>query len=286
MTDRSEWRVLPSTSEVRPKIECFLLSRRPVPFVANVLRTELSNGIYMPFDGLAKTGFVGQNVESHILTQAVRRIDRTGVIPHLLGVSHDPQETISDLMHAVHFALFELYKKGEDTTKITLRALLEDGPCTAKTLGILGEMWGIVVGRVKATASEKGVAEPVAEPDYPYPATRQARDFRQINVNSLSALKGIYGISDLTRRAPVVDSGDQLVGITEQLTIPVIPDVQVEELLRIVPDIFNTKKNIPGRNLEEKVLQELGKAGSDVIRDINAVLGPLEVASQWKDHLR
>jgi hypothetical protein len=248
--------------------------------IASLLRTEFEgHDLFLGTNDFICIPKIGGHTESYLLTQAVRQtaFDDTGIVPHLLGVAHNPQETLMYMLPAATNALSWLKAQGVGVANETLNALLHNGPCSIRSLDNLDEMWGSIVTRVKDTAFDADLAEPNSR------MTLEARMFKEANIASLRALREKQGLIELVNRRLVVDEiGGNLIDVAEELTIPVVPEDQVAKLLEILPDIFNRKVIIPTKHypLEVQILRELGKVGNDFTRVLISLMKEKQLIRQ------
>lgn len=262
--------------------EMIKLKRASIFPIASFLRTEHTLGLSIPDTDLIYNSLWLPQTESYLLTQAVRKtaFDDTGIVPHLLGVARNPEDTLMHMLPAATEALIQLKTQGKEIYDKTLDALLHDGPCSIDILNNLDEMWGFIVGKVKGTASDMGLAEKDG-------MTPEARIFKAENITSLTALKKIHSLKELVNRDLVPDERGDLIDITEELIVPVVPKKQVAKLLKILPKVFNKNIDISTKNLplEVQILRKLGKVGNDFTRILIMIMKEKQLEQKMKEHL-
>jgi hypothetical protein len=250
------------------------------------LSTESAQGLILSAKELNFTPRVYPITKSHLLAQVVGETDITRIVPHLLGVTHSPQETLDVMKSAVKEALKSLIKtKGKKVAKETLKALLHNGPCSIDSLSNLDEMWGHIVNKVKHTASDRGLGEYNDNAEY-NGMTPEAREFKKENTASLEALIIKYGLEKLINRQLVRSDGDNIIDVTEECIVHTLSRNQITKLSEILPEIFNKNIDTPigSLDLEERILRELWKVGNDFTRLLIMIMKEKQLEQRMGDY--
>jgi hypothetical protein len=118
--------------------------------------------------------------------------------------------------------------------------------------------------------------------------TPRAETFRTLTLDTVvKAATQAGGIDKLINRVPQFDSFGQLVDVTEQLSIPKLPEVNRTALLEILPDKLRRGVKLSRAECTDEllVLREIGILGNDFIRYLIQMLRQTVRMEPFYNHL-
>jgi len=248
------------------QIESRQLSKAPVPLIADTLKVLSEHGL-KPIIELAAYQCDQANInpaKSYLLSLACRAAgDQTGILGPLIGVSQGPEDTRQILIGIEQ----ELLGKLDDGLKQKVFAALTGGKITdAKTILTIDKLLREAVMEVRQVAVERGLADPELEN-----MTKKASDFwleNRLQLYQLIEQKANGDIFGLLQRQKEIGSSGNLVNITQQPIIPVIPEERAQFLQAILPEEINRQINPQPPEINQPLgfISRLNMAGSDLFR--------------------
>jgi hypothetical protein len=255
----------PVQSEMQSTSEFVKCVSGRVPFVSSAL-TKLSPihpDIFIPHIN----NITPEEKRSEIMVAMVRQKDLTGIIPHLIGRSQNPSETLQELTQIGQNQLARLSQIGSSIYESALETL-RGGDTSIEALLALDKLQGQLV-------------RDLSEKDTP-----KAREFRTKNDLALTVEQFGIGTNvglgsflnhhgatpDLPAHYfPITDAqGKVVVDVEQSIMVPSMPPENTQALLNILPDICRRGVQVSEPDVSTPLgfLLQLGKIGSPVTRHI------------------
>ena len=249
---------------------------KSVPLVAPLLKYLRTNqgDIYTPQDflGTFSFGIPENNMASYLAVQAVRTSfdDASGIVPYLLGLAEDPQQTMDVLRPIAHKGILTLDAMDLQTPGIKngyIAALHGDAEeCSLQVLNAADIVWGQLVNGIKAVA-QRNEYSPFHNTLAP-----QAKAFRDNTHAQLVKLAkeagGIEHLMTPTAISGIAGLQDYLTDVQASYTVPVLDD-HANLLEAIIPDELRKTRTLRGLSLEDTILRNGGIAGHPYVRAIS-----------------
>ena len=248
-------------------VESRQLPKAPVPLIAETIRILSEHGLNPLKDwaGYCCDKANERHAQSYLLSLACRAAgDQTGILGPLIGVSQGREDT-RKILSTIELKLLE---KLDDRLKQKVFTALTGGPIAdAETILIIDKLLGDAVREVRQVAVERGLANPKLNN-----MTLEAFDFwlkNRLQLYQLIKQKAngdiIFG---LLQRQEEIGSSGNLVNITQQPIIPVIPEERAQLLREILPEEINRQINPQPPKINEPLgfISRLNMAGSDLFR--------------------
>ena len=265
---------------------------KSVPLVAPLLKYLRTNqgDIYTPQDflGTFLYGIPKNNIASYLAVQAVRTSldDASGMVPYLLGLVDDRQQTMAILRPIAHqgvLTLDAMDKKTPGIKKGYIAALHGDAEeCPLEVLNAADIVWGKIVNDIKAVA-QRNVYAP-----FHNTLTSQAKAFRDNTHTQLVELAkqagGIELLMTPTAISGIAGLQDYLTDVKASYTVPVLDD-HAHLLDTIIPDELRKAHSPRGLSLEDTILRNGGIAGHPYVRAISQNYGEEQARQEMADHV-
>jgi len=224
------------SNKERPSLapEVISLERTPIPLVNSFLDSLRNKGICFKEEDFY---FLSQELPelefSYLMSLANRRAgDNTGILGHLVGVSHDPNHTENIVSRIGKEMLFELHKDPNHKTIIKLLNNEFVSKVNETTIIAIDNLAKETIKRIKGVACEAYFT------NKPGQQTPEAIAFKAGNKQALESLikENDNDIHKLLNRSYEKDLNNSVIKIAQA---PIIPNLDITLLLNILPDQLN-----------------------------------------------